>query len=102
MGSIHTVTSIGEGYNGVPLIFVNDCDAMFATRFELVTPTLRHVTEDVLPAIFAAIECADNVTQAHDKGSLNPTPNDSVRIDALKTAITALHKLLTENSITKD
>ena len=102
VGDIHTVTEIQLGYDNTPMVYVDDTYGMYANRFEVVKPTQHILSEDVIPAVFSAIEHADEVTKAHDNGTLSPKPGDSVRIYALKKAIATLHKLLTDNSITKE
>lgn len=100
VGSVGNLYRTIDGYD--MQVAVYETYGMFANRFEVVKPTQHILSEDVIPAIFSAIEHADEVTQAHDNGTLSPKPGDSIRIYALKKAIAALHKLLTDNNITKE
>jgi hypothetical protein len=102
VGDIHTVTEIQLGYDNKPMVYVDDTYGMYANRFEVVKPTQHILTDNVIPSIFTVIDCADEVVKCHDNGTLSYEAHDSIRIDRLREAVTALHKLLTENNITKE
>lgn len=102
VGDIHTITEIQLGCDLKPMVYVDDNYGMYANRFKVIAnPTMHVVTDDLIPAIFAVIENADKVTQAHDEGTITITPGDSICIAALKNATATLHKLLADNHITK-